>query len=185
MNCIYKVVGYTSESAFGVTIALSSTHLVVGASTAKKVFVDNRRHLQLGESQDEVGSRTTCQKSNDFCNLKKNCWSPCGHKQGPCRQFCGRMGVCCRRNWPDNSRSCDGTVGGLGYHACSVVVQKKETAADHTLKSGITKDVNRRSEELQAIEDKLEKHNADRQKVKDAVGTSLHMEAEMMAAMLS
>ena len=49
-------------------------------------------------------------------NYGKDCWTPCNKQQGQC-EYCG-TGLCCRKEWGDRSRGCDGSIGGDGYHTC-------------------------------------------------------------------
>ena len=52
-------------------------------------------------------------------NIEKDCWAPCGNKQGSC-SWCGSKGLCCtqRPGWTDRSNGCDGTIGGITRHEC-------------------------------------------------------------------
>ena len=45
----------------------------------------------------------------DVQNENDECWNRCGAKQGPCHEFCGNDGRCCRIDWI--GCGCDGTMG--------------------------------------------------------------------------
>ena len=50
----------------------------------------------------------------------EKCWDACNGRQGPC-DFCGN-GLCCRKDYSDQSNGCFSTagvwVGGDGSHVC-------------------------------------------------------------------
>ena len=60
-----------------------------------------------------------------IANTGKDCWNPCGYKQGPCK-WCGYEGWCCTKKsgFTDTSNGCDGTFGGLSMHECALKPSK-------------------------------------------------------------
>ena len=51
-------------------------------------------------------------------NEGKGCWDECKQNQGKC-SWCGSMGYCCRKDYFDLSKGCDGTFGGdADNHVC-------------------------------------------------------------------
>ena len=50
-----------------------------------------------------------------------DCWYHCNSQQGPC-SYCGSKGMCCTRKpgYTDTTNGCDGTIGGLTRHECSL-----------------------------------------------------------------
>ena len=48
-------------------------------------------------------------------NEGRDCWSNCGHQEGPC-DWCGNGGMCCKVG--DVGNGCDGIMGTTGYHGC-------------------------------------------------------------------
>lgn len=53
-------------------------------------------------------------------HLGDDCWGSCGQQQGPCPQFCGSSGMCCRLGFSDTSNGCDGAIGThTGGHRCA------------------------------------------------------------------
>lgn len=50
-------------------------------------------------------------------NLGKECWNKANCRDGPCPNFCGTFGYCCRKGWRRNG--CDGIIGGAHHHRCA------------------------------------------------------------------
>ena len=55
----------------------------------------------------------------------------CGGRGGPCPQFCGTNGLCCRRGWTDDG--CDKETGGESYHTCIQEKGQQMKAVDFIL----------------------------------------------------
>ena len=52
--------------------------------------------------------------------LGKQCWYKCGSKGGKCDHFCGRDGVCCRKNWSGDNKGCENAASPCkGMHCCT------------------------------------------------------------------
>merc|ERR1712029_897446 len=54
----------------------------------------------------------------DVQNQGNNCWEPCGEASGPCPNYCGDDGFCCRRGSEFVEAGCSGKTGGRGFHTC-------------------------------------------------------------------
>ena len=47
-----------------------------------------------------------------------NCWKPCGKTSGPCEDFCGAGGKCCRKGFRNGENGCLPDEGGTRHHIC-------------------------------------------------------------------
>ena len=58
---------------------------------------------------------------SELQNVGMDCWYHCNSQQGPC-SWCGSKGMCCTRKpgYTYMSNGCDGTIGGLTRHECSM-----------------------------------------------------------------
>ena len=68
-----------------------------------------------------IWCKTDAIYDNDFANIGKACYSICEENIGEC-WFCGKKGVCCKRNTGGTGQisfSCPGSFGGLTRHECS------------------------------------------------------------------
>lgn len=59
---------------------------------------------------------------------KKNCWSHCDRKGGPCPDFCGRRGFCCRKGYYDCPLAAEAAAD-TAYHTCVQRTQKNSRRA--------------------------------------------------------
>ena len=53
----------------------------------------------------------------------KDCWGGCGAKGGPCPQWCGRDGYCCRQGWGGTKDpGCNKAISPCkNFHCCTLI----------------------------------------------------------------
>ena len=54
--------------------------------------------------------------SSVVLNAGENCWKRCSKKSGPCPNFCGKDGYCCRKNYNGGEEGCSKTMGADFMH---------------------------------------------------------------------
>jgi len=87
-----------------------------------------------GDCPSEAGDvspilHTCVKKSGWFQMSKDNCWTKCGSKGGPCEDFCGSGGFCCRQGYGDCPSEAKDESPIL--HTC---VKKSACVNDNTIK---------------------------------------------------
>jgi hypothetical protein len=100
-------------------------------------YATNGCNGTMGNKNHHTCVKAPAKLKSNVTNFRKPCWKQCGHKSGPCPNFCGK-GICCRKGV--KASKCDGKVGITGGHTCSFTPtmyeeEKKKLARNKCLKA--------------------------------------------------